>query len=57
MNWKQLTCDNEQRFSLGGVGHELPQRDTRCGDRAGKRKTYWTKPRPPAVRLWALNDF
>jgi hypothetical protein len=46
---------NEERFSLGGAAHERLRWDSLAGVRAGERKTYWTKPLPGSVGLWALN--
>jgi hypothetical protein len=46
---------NEERFSLTGAAHEPLREDSIGGFRAGERKTYWTKPLPPAPGLWALN--
>jgi hypothetical protein len=45
----------EERFSLTGAAHEPLREDSIGGFRAGERKTYWTKPLPPAPGLWALN--
>jgi hypothetical protein len=46
---------NEERFSLDGATHGTLREGSAAGDRAGKRKTCWTKPLPQAPGLWAFN--
>ena len=41
---------NEERFSPGGAAIRRRLRGTQVRDRAGERKTYWTKPLPPALK-------
>ena len=52
-----LAADNEERFSRGGAADGTLGEGSAAGDRAGKRKTCWTKPLPRAPdygRLMAL---
>ncbi len=51
-----LVPDNVQRFSLGGAAHRTRREGSAAGDRAGKRKTCWTKPLAQAPGLWAFNE-
>ena len=51
-----LLLDNVQRFSLGGAAHRTRREGSAAGDRAGKRKTCWTKPLAQAPGLWAFNE-
>ena len=43
-------------FFVWRRGARTSPRTKQCRVCAGKRKTCWAKPRPPPVRLWALND-
>jgi hypothetical protein len=50
-----VVFENEERFSHGGAADGTLSVGSAAGDRAGKRKTCWTKPLSEAPGLWAFN--